>query len=1026
MQLEGLSAETKFIRIPALDDDHAKVAGLCYVVKVRTPARADIDSFLGRWQRRFMDITEYFQIAKNDEEPFKNANLKKVNSWLPNVSFQLAFQAHKLLLDGKVLPLELLQIWPTIEKLNSELEAGEAAALFQALASNLYHRSAGDEADADVAGLQKRLLDDLGHYKEGLLPHLKAGTEQGFFDIHAVILTPAGVFLDGPHRDTGNRIIREYPGKEEFFLRVRIEDENHDLIRGSPDIDQDMRIFTGKMQDILLNGLSVAGRLFKFLAFSTSSLREQSTWFVADFEHEGRLISAQYIRDSIGDLKSIRTPAKFAARLGQAFTSTAFSINIERQKILDIPDVERGLGRNKYVFSDGCGTISAETMHRLHEKDARNRRSKKKNTLPAVFQVRIGGAKGVLSLQAGQKEDVAWRPSMIKFHADTAKEILTLEVASSADAPLVTNLNRPLVALLETLGVPAANFINIQDSAVAEVREAVDDVGSALRLYRNNGFGHAAEIGELLQTLNRTLGLDGITDVEFLKKCNLTCLTSALRSIKYKARCKVDQAWTLMGIMDETGWLEEGQIFVQLKEGRDASPRFLKGWAMVGRSPYLAPGDVQFAQLKGVPPAGSPLWQVHNCVVFSQKGERPLPSCLAGGDLDGDLYNIIQNPLLTPTRTARPGDYLPVRPKELDRPCTVEDIIQFFLVYCQTDRLGMIAERHLTISDRSDYGVQDGRCIKLAQLASIAVDMQKTGIAPDLREIPRLADNARPDYTQSEHRVEHLSKEHRGNWARDSKMYYRSEKALGQLFRRIDVTADIDKWGQKARPPLPEVTIRSRFWSKLEPFLTPGWFTDISGVQAQIQVYYAKLLTIAKEFAPERRKSILSEEEVFMSVILSRYGSRYGTSHRTYNAQVALKDEFASLVDKSMSELCKSGKFASGDDPEDWDDGWEAAIITAKTLRQVRLKYPNDLEKGYEELRANACRILVLLARWIRCAELYEGIQAPEKKKRRQTRDDEDPLTLRYQSAKWIAMAPALKKVEELVLLKDWQEKHQD
>jgi hypothetical protein len=55
----------------------------------------------------------------------------------------------------------------------------------------------------------------------------------------------------------------------------------------------------------------------------------------------------------------------------------------------------------------------------------------------------------------------------------------------------------------------------------------------------------------------------------------------------------VDQAWTLIGIMDESGLLEEGQVYVQLREGQDANPQFLKGWCLVGRSPYLAAGDVQ-------------------------------------------------------------------------------------------------------------------------------------------------------------------------------------------------------------------------------------------------------------------------------------------------------------------------------------------------------------------------------------------------------------------------------------------------
>lgn len=191
---------------------------------------------------------------------------------------------------------------------------------------------------------------------------------------------------------------------------------------------------------------------------------------------------------------------------------------------------------------------------------------------------------------------------MTKFFVNTeGKTYLDLEVASSADSPLTTNLNRPLVALLETLGVPPAHFISIQDTAVAELREAVTDTIAAFKLYRSCGYGAAAESADLLQTLNRVLDLDGITDIPFLKRCNMTCLTASLRQIKYKARCKVNEAWTLMGVMDESGWLQPGQIYVQIKQGENAETQFLEGDCIIGRSPYLAPGDVQVSAIRGGP-----------------------------------------------------------------------------------------------------------------------------------------------------------------------------------------------------------------------------------------------------------------------------------------------------------------------------------------------------------------------------------------------------------------------------------------
>jgi RNA-dependent RNA polymerase len=51
------------------------------------------------------------------------------------------------------------------------------------------------------------------------------------------------------------------------------------------------------------NGLHLAGRDFRFLAYSMSSLKFYTVWFVAPFEHDGSLVTAKTIRDSLGDFR---------------------------------------------------------------------------------------------------------------------------------------------------------------------------------------------------------------------------------------------------------------------------------------------------------------------------------------------------------------------------------------------------------------------------------------------------------------------------------------------------------------------------------------------------------------------------------------------------------------------------------------------------------------------------------------------------------------------------------------------------
>lgn len=92
--------------------------------------------------------------------------------------------------------------------------------------------------------------------------------------------------------------------------------------------------------------------------------------------------------------------------------------------------------------------------------------------------------------------------------------------------------------------------------------------------------------------------------------------------------------------MDETGTLNEGEVFIIIStDPKVARKQVLTGRMIVTRSPALHPGDVQLVKAVDVP-LDHPLQKLSNCICFSQKGARDLPSQLAGGDLDGDTYQV--------------------------------------------------------------------------------------------------------------------------------------------------------------------------------------------------------------------------------------------------------------------------------------------------------------------------------------------------------------------------------------------------
>lgn len=178
--------------------------------------------------------------------------------------------------------------------------------------------------------------------------------------------------------------------------------------------------------------------------------------------------------------------------------------------------------------------------------------------------------------------------------------------------------------------------------------------------------------------------------------------------------------------MDETELLKEGEVYCSVVI--EEVGRTITGNVVVTRSPALHPGDIQCVRAVDVP-EDSPLRALHNVLVFSSQGERDLPSQLSGGDLDGDLYNVIYDETLYPKRLSEPADYTRQPPLDIGKAVERSDITDFFIKFMENDNLGQIATLHQILADQSKLGTFDPKCVSLAGLHSTAVDFSKTGIA---------------------------------------------------------------------------------------------------------------------------------------------------------------------------------------------------------------------------------------------------------------------------------------------------------
>ncbi|CAG8471792.1 18903_t:CDS:10 [Racocetra persica] len=641
---------------------------------------------------------------------------------------------------------------------------------------------------------------------------------------HATI-TPTKIYFDGPEYESSNRTLRQYPEYTDRFIRVTFKDENFDRLFVNE--QQYMDICDSRISNIFNNGFTISGRQYEFLAFSSSQLRENSCWFVST-DHE---LNANMIRATMGDFSEIKVPALYAARMGQCFTSTIGTLELEENQIIRIPDIER----NNYIFSDGCGNISPG----LAKLAARHYWGTRQNDeIPSVFQFRFGGCKGVVSVNPDLDGNViCLRPSQTKFEAPIATN---LEIVKAVKNPLVAHLNRQIITVLSSLGVPDDIFIRLQNNAKADIDSMMRNPQKASEIVkRSSGTRECSHVTRTILSMIETGLME--SNEPYLRGILECKRIFALKYLRYKARIPVPRGYMLFGVLDETGILEPEQVYIQTSTiisdnntFRTANNKIrrehkvLTGPAVIARNPSLHPGDIRTVWAIDVPE----LSHLKNCVVFSQKGDRPLPNFLSG---DGDEFFICFDERIFPKIEHDPMDYSPPERKKLDRPVVISDIHDFFIDFMKNDRIGMIGSLHLALADFHPEGIFHPQCLKLAELHSKAVDFNKTGV-PVTESLPTT--NEYPDFMENK-----------------TKKVYESQKILGQLYRNIELD-------QPRHVPLLNYDTNDNITPK-RMFLAQGYEDYLEEAEVCRDTYNSEIRSLMKKFR------VKTEPEIITSNILS-------------------------------------------------------------------------------------------------------------------------------------------------------------
>ncbi|OHX00707.1 RNA dependent RNA polymerase [Colletotrichum incanum] len=668
--------------------------------------------------------------------------------------------------------------------------------------------------------------------------------------IRKVMITPSTMHFCSPSVESSNRVLRKYSAYQDRFLRVQFTDELH---RGKIYNDAGDEIFN-RIYRTLKQGIKIGDRIYEFLAFGNSQIRECAVYFFCPTGY----IACDDIRKWMGEFSHIRNVAKYAARIGQCFSTTREIRGVTVPRIVQAEDIQR----NGHCFSDGVGKIS-----KLLAEMVVNEMGQESSGIPSAFQFRMGGCKGMLAVWPDAKGlEVHIRPSQEKFRA----QFNGLEIIKFAQYSVAT-LNRQTITILTTLGVASEPILQLAKQQVRNYEKAMNDRAAASGLL-------GRYIDENMTSLTiKDLVCWGFMDKEVQEPFVLTILNLwriwSMKLLKEKARVVVEQSAFLLGCLDETGYLRghskatEGrttrniedlpQIFLQIPNPDDGNYYCVTGVCIVGRNPSLHPGDIRVVEAVDVPA----LHHLKNVVVFPSTGDRDVPSMLSGGDLDGDDFFVIWNPHLIPKEWHQPPmNYVAPKAPVLKRGFVrVSDLRTFFVRYIQNDCLALVAIAHLAQADRSRAGAKDHRCLKLAELHSKAVDYVKT------------ADPANFPQDLQPERWPHFM---------NRRKTYRSSSALGQIYDMVQ---------EQEFNPLYEKKFDNRILNRFN--LTDDFLQKARKVKNQYDTSLRRLMS---------HRDVQTEFEAWTGLVLSkpRVGSDYKQQEDIGRESAALKQRFREICYK--------------------------------------------------------------------------------------------------------------------------------
>ena len=410
-------------------------------------------------------------------------------------------------------------------------------------------------------------------------------------EVRRVVLTPTRMILLPALPLQQSRFLRNHD--PEYCIRLLIKDENFQSVTNTACkhtcYEDKENLVKGFLHQFiyhqLIDGLRIGQRIYRVIGASTSQLRDHGLVLYAQ-DKQGRNLDS--MRKFRGNLEEIQNPAKFIARIGQSMSqSIGYLPNVSNYQVInDILDGEklniktRMPTGEKFIFSDGVGIISKSLAKKLisvvSEQDMND--DNFDDNLVSTYQVRYGGAKGILVLNPDLKfDEIQLRPSMIKFQSDSTD----LDLLKYSE-PRNLYLNRPMITILDEKKVPGNVILQLQFKHLKELATGFMCTCKALDLikYHSHYKLHFRKISN--SNIN-------ILKEPFFCKIIESIFEKSIQDLKNKSRILVpnNKGRIMYGVLDETITLNYGQVFVQFTDIETGKRIVVTGDVLVTKFPCM-------------------------------------------------------------------------------------------------------------------------------------------------------------------------------------------------------------------------------------------------------------------------------------------------------------------------------------------------------------------------------------------------------------------------------------------------------